>query len=269
MKWNFESLQIEALKYRTRGEFQKIGSAPYQAAKKANILDQVCSHMENAYIYWSNEKLANEAGKHQTRGAFKKSTPSGYYTARKRKILNQICNHMEDPKTEAYTNEELQDESNKYFKRTEFQNKSKGAYLAAYRRGVLERICSHMDLSINISTLEKCLFDTIKAIYPTTKRLKDTRVAIKEKSHIKGFDLDILVPELNKAIEFDGKYWHSFEGLKRSRKHWPEEDIRNYHELKDCWFVSKGIKILHIKEEDWLKNKQDCIEKCLQFLGVK
>lgn len=55
----------------------------------------------------------------------------------------------------------------------------------------------------------------------------------------------------------------------RFKKLWSDDDIRSYHEIKDGWFMfSKGIKILHIKEVDWIKDKQTCIRKCLEFLGL-
>ena len=50
------------------------------------------------------------------------------------------------------------------------------------------------------------------------------------------------------------------------KKLWSDEDIRNYHEIKDSWFASNGIQILHIKEEDWIQDKEACIKKCLDFL---
>lgn len=103
-------------------------------------------------------------------------------------------------------------------------------------------------------------------MYPKIVKLKDYKVKIEGKPHIKRFEIDIFVPELNKGIEFDGIYWHSIAGLKRSRKHWPLEDLENYHQIKDTYFLGKGIKILHIKEQDWLKNKEECVKKCFQFL---
>ena len=94
------------------------------------------------------------------------------------------------------------------------------------------------------------------------------KVKIKIKPHIQRFEIDIYVPELNKGIEFDGTYHHSFDGLRRSRKHWPVKDVKNYHKIKDSWFLSTGIEILHIKEKDWMENKEKCIKKCFDFLGV-
>ena len=56
-------------------------------------------------------------------------------------------------------------------------------------------------------------------------------------------ELDIWVPKLNKAIEFNGKYWHSFK----------DKIIRDKIKTKQC--VKKGIKLLVIKEQDWINNK--------------
>ncbi len=96
------------------------------------------------------------------------------------------------------------------------------------------------------------------------------KVKIPNKSYIKGFEIDIFVPELNKGIEFDGKYHHSFEYMRvdPKRAKWSDNDIHNYHEIKDAWFASKGIQILHIKEEDWNKNKELCVKRCLKFLNI-
>lgn len=123
----------------------------------------------------------------------------------------------------------------------------------------------HMKRTGGTSILETNLFSKIKEMYPEAKKYKK-KISIPNKPHIQGFELDIFIPELNKGIEFDGKYWHSENGLKRSRKHWPQEDIDNYHQIKDSYFLSKGIKILHIKEKDWIKDKETCLNKCFEFL---
>ena len=93
---------------------------------------------------------------------------------------------------------------------------------------------------------------------------------IPNKPYIYGFDIDIFVPELMRVIEFDGIYWHSFEQMRNDKRKakWSDEDILNYHEIKDDYFASKGITILHIKEEDWLKDKKACINTCLKFLNL-
>lgn len=123
--------------------------------------------------------------------------------------------------------------------------------------------------STNASIAELELFDAIRAVFTNTKKFRDTKVVILNKPHIKGFHIDMFVPELKKGVEFDGTYWHSFEAMRKNTKkrRWPDDDIRNYHEIKDAHFLSKGIQILHIKEEDWNLDKEACIQRCLAFLS--
>ena len=128
-------------------------------------------------------------------------------------------------------------------------------------------MCKNLKKSKSISFAEKELFDIIKTIHPNAKKFRDQRVKIKGKPYIKGFEIDILVDKL--GIEFDGTYWHSFKIMRahKSKKKWSDNDIKNYPTLKDNWFATKGIEILHIKEKDWKKDKQTCIQKCLDFLS--
>jgi len=265
--WTFEELQQEALKYKTRGEFQNKNPNIYQVAYRKKILDKICGHMEYICYPWSIEELQEEALKYNNRTEFRKKSPAAYNTASQRKILNDICSHMTRLLREDWTLKELAIEALKYKTRWEFQQASLGAYKAAYKRNLLDEICKHMIIGTNSSVPEISLFDIVKMLYPKTQKLVDRKGKIENKPHIKGFDLDIYIPELRKGIEFDGKFHHSFEGLKRGRPNWPDEDLKIYHELKDNWFKSKNIKVIHVKEEDWIKNKQACIDKCLEFLN--
>lgn len=285
-KWNFESLKKEALKYKTRSDFQKNNPAAYLCSSRRKDHNLICSHMpirkntdgkNNPSFKWTNEMLHQEALKYNTRGEFQKGSPSAYIISRRRKILDQICSHMPNridrsgDKNSNYrwTYEQLRKEALKYDHIVDFQNGSGAAYQAAWARGILKDICPHMkNPSRNCSAQELTLLDQIKSIYINTTSLMDRKVKIQGKPHIKGFQIDIYVPELHKGIEFDGKYFHSMEGLKRARPNWPNEDLINYHQLKDAWFASKGILILHIKEEDWNLDKEACIKECLEFLQV-
>jgi hypothetical protein len=44
-KWTLEKLQTEALKYKTRSEFENYNYNAYTVALNRKILDQICSHM--------------------------------------------------------------------------------------------------------------------------------------------------------------------------------------------------------------------------------
>ena len=263
--WTVKELHKEALKYKTRYEFQKNNEA-YQSAWKRDLLDQICGHMEESRHVWTDQELREEALKYDNRVDFQQKNSGAYQSARNKKILDQICLHMGRSRSKSYSLEELKKEASIYNTRGEFQ-KGSPAYQAAQGMGLLDQICSHMRKSGNVSIAENNLFDVIKSIYPKTQKLRDMKVKIDEKPFICGFEIDIYVPELRKGIEFDGTYWHSPKRLKKSKPEWSNEDIANYHELKDAWFATKGIELIHIKEEDWNKNKQICIEKCLEFLG--
>ena len=70
-----------------------------------------------------------------------------------------------------------------------------------------------------------------------------------------GKELDIYIPNKKVAIEVDGIYWHSdAPGLKKDEI--PSEVVRNFtanrslEKTKLC--EKKGIKLLHIFEDDWL-----------------
>ena len=171
------------------------------------------------------------------------------------------------PLRKSWNLESIRCEALKYKTRGDFERNST-AYSAASKRGIIDKVCSHMTKAGGASVAEIDLMKIIKKVYLKATKLRDLKVKIPDKPYIKGFDLDIYIPELRKAIEFDGSYWHSVSGLKRSRSSWPIEDLKNYHQLKDNHFKRKGIEVLHIKEVDWKKDKNKEIRKCLDFLDI-
>ncbi len=266
--WTNEELALEAKKYDNRTVFSKKSKGAYLAAYKRGLLDQICSHMGYICHPWTNEELALEALKYSTVKEFQKNNNPAYQVARRRGLLKNICNHMK-LLCRQWTDQQLQEEALKYNTKVSFRNANDSAYQLVIRRDIADKIFSHMKPATNTSAPETSLFDVIRAIFPKAQKLVDNKVKIEGKNHIHRFDIDIYVPELRKGIEFDGIFSHSFKGLKWGRPHWPDEDLKIYHELKDQWFLTKGIKILHIKEVDWNSNKQACIDKCLAFLGVE
>lgn len=59
-----------------------------------------------------------------------------------------------------------------------------------------------------------------------------------------------------KIIEFDGVYWHGEKG--RGNK------MRN--EERDEMITKSGYQVFHVDENDYRKNKNEVVEKCLNFL---
>jgi hypothetical protein len=90
---------------------------------------------------------------------------------------------------------------------------------------------------------ENKLFEYIESIYGG-EILKNVRNIISK-------ELDIYLPHLKLAFEFNGLYWHS-ELFKD----------KNYHlnKTKDC--LSNGIELIHIWEDDW-ENKQEIVKSII------
>jgi hypothetical protein len=120
------------------------------------------------------------------------------------------------------------------------------------------------------SSVEEELMSETKKFFADARKYKITKLNILGKTFIKAFEVDIFIPSLMKGIEFDGTYYHSFEFMRQTRgkRFWSDEDLTQYHAIKDEAFLSKNIQILHIKEEDWKNNKTACIAQIQQFLGI-
>jgi len=270
LKWTLEELKKEASKYSSKNDFKNHAMGAYLAACRKDYIDQICSHMKQFHYSWTNQELAHEAQKYSTRIDFAKLNDNAYQTAQNRKILDLICSHMTRLIREDWTHEDLKKEASKYGTRGEFYKKSNGAYCSANRKKILDDICQHMKKSKGSSLMELELLSEIRKVLPDSKKIKFYKIEIPTKPHIKRFELDIVNQKMKKAVEFDGTYHHSFKCMRKNKrkKLWSDEDIRNYHEIKDSYsFLYQGIQVLHIKEEDWTRNKDYCIKLSKAWLS--
>ena len=71
-----------------------------------------------------------------------------------------------------------------------------------------------------------------------------------------GIEIDIYLPELNLGFEFNGLYWHSNKFKEK-----------NYHLDKTNHFKEKGIRIIHIYEDDWTFKKEIVKSQISNLLG--
>lgn len=277
-KRTFEDLHERALRYKTRGEFQKNDFNAYQIACKRgkNFFDKVCSHMpdrvdqsgENSPVFkWSIKKIQAEADKHPDRATFKKKGSKAYNAACDRGILETICKNMPDASNKAYTRIELDILAKDYLTISDFREVHPGPYSVAVKRDDWDEISFHMKKP-TISIPEKAILEAVQKYFPEAKKFRANKLKIPGKEYIKSLEVDVLVKSLGKGIEYDSERFHSLEGLKRGHPTWPEEHVQRYHEIKDEVFKSLGVDILHITQKEWKRDKQACIDKCLKFLGV-
>jgi hypothetical protein len=147
--WVLETLQAEAIKYRTRSEFQKKSGSAYNAAGRLKVRDAICKHMfsiKKPDGFWTIERLQAEAVKYTSRQEFQQRSGAAYKAAGLLKARDAICSHMTEIKKPKgfWTLENLHAEALKYDNKVDFNKNSGPAYLTALRKNLLDEICGHM-----------------------------------------------------------------------------------------------------------------------------
>jgi hypothetical protein len=101
-----------------------------------------------------------------------------------------------------------------------------------------------------ISNNEKDLFSFIKENVPSAKeRVRDI---------LTGMELDIYIPEMKLAIEYNGLYWHSEACGKDNKYH--------LNKLNAC--NEQGIRLIQVFEDEWLEHRKIVEEKLLHIMGI-
>jgi len=266
--WTIELCKAEALKFKSKNTWRNGHSISYSAAYKHQWIEECCTHMDIIFQSWTLEKCKEEALKFTTRTKWQRNG-NGYAPALRNGWLEECCQHLKYIKqpNNFWTLERCKKEALKYNTRTEWQNNGSPSYQAAYDKKWIDVCCSHMSKSTNVSIAEQELLDYIKTLFPNAQKKRlSAKGYFDNKEHIQGFDIDVYIPELRKGIEFNGDYWHSEAGLKRSRDEWPQKDIENYHQLKRALALSKNIIYIEIWEKNWKADKQACLNQCVDFL---
>lgn len=267
-KWDRESVIAEAKKYKHKGQFWKLS---YGAAKFAseNDIKEAFDHMErapNPNQKWTKETITKVASEFIHKSALEKQYPGLVAAVKSLQIGPEVFAHLTPLWEKKWNADSIKQTATSFATRVEFERAHGSAAAAARKLNILDEVCKHMKESANESIPERELMEVVRNLYPKAHKFKDRKINIPDKPHIQGLDIDIYIPELRKGIEFDGKYWHSAAGLKRGRPHWPDDDLENYHKIKDAHFKAKGIELLHIDEKDWLKDRENCIKLILNFL---
>lgn len=103
--------------------------------------------------------------------------------------------------------------------------------------------------SVTKSRPEKEIADFIASIY-NGSIVRNTRKVIAP------FELDIYIPDMQIAIEFNGAYWHSL------------YDNKYYHLNKTKLCESLGIRLIHIAEWEWRDHSEICKSIIKDALGL-
>jgi hypothetical protein len=152
-KWDINKCQKEALKYKTRLEFQKLSHSAYRFALRNKLINKICTHMINITSpkkYWGESEAQEEALRYRTRTQFKKSAYSAYNFCLKNNLLDTACLHMikkinkNIPINEKWSRELCKLEALKYNTKKDFYTNSQNAYRFSIRKNFLNEICGHM-----------------------------------------------------------------------------------------------------------------------------
>jgi hypothetical protein len=104
-------------------------------------------------------------------------------------------------------------------------------------------ICNPIN-SFTYSDAENKLLDFIKSNY-------DGNIITNDRKFLDGKELDIYLPDLNIAFEFNGLFWHN-ELYKE----------KSYHLNKTELCLKKDVQLIHIWEDDW-KYKQEIVKSMI------
>lgn len=120
------------------------------------------------------------------------------------------------------------------------------------RNGSLPK-CSHCFPKLfKTSIAEQEIYEFVKLHAPTA--INGVRTVITPQ------ELDIYIPELNLAFEYDGLYWHSFDRIETAEE-------RKYHNNKTRRCAELGIRLIHIFENEWLHKREIVESRILHILG--
>ena len=101
---------------------------------------------------------------------------------------------------------------------------------------------------------EKNCLKMVGQILPRYKVIENDRTLIRNPKTGRFLELDIYIPTLRKAIEFNGAYWHD------------NKRARYIDKQKVIQCKEKGIDLLVIDWQDWTDSRQESIEDLERFL---
>ena len=143
----------DALKFKTKTEWQKNSSAAKKSAIKHGWYEECTAHMieeSKPAGYWTKENVLIEALKYKNKSDWRKNSSGSLYVAFKNKWVDECCKHMIEIKKPLgyWTKEKCFEEALKYNNRSEWNKKSCPSYTAAKKYGWFEECTAHMTLLV-------------------------------------------------------------------------------------------------------------------------
>jgi len=82
------------------------------------------------------------------------------------------------------------------------------------------------------------------------------KIRFNDREILDGLELDLYLPELKLAIEYNGLYWHSVDKVGKK-----------YHYNKYLKCKEKGVRLITIWESEWIRERQKCEDYLLNLVS--
>jgi len=180
------------------------------------------------------------------------------------KCRNEIIKKKLSSTTEEFILKANEIHNNKYdYSKVEYiNNQTKIKIICPEHREFKQKAGSHLSgrgcskcNKKGVSKVEKEIVDFIKSL-GIDNIIENDRVILD------GKELDIYLPDYNLAIEFDGLYWHNQQNLERRKV-----NAKKYHLDKTNLAHGKGIRLVHIFEDEWTDKQGQVKSRLKHFLG--
>ena len=121
-------------------------------------------------------------------------------------------------------------------------------YTLSNRKNDNTEICNLCNEYIG-SLGEQELFDYVSSVY-------DGHISRSNRKLISPFEIDIVLEDLKLCIEFNGDYWHSTK---------IKDEFYHLNKLNMC--LSKGYKLIQVRENEWNKDKETIKRKIYNLIN--
>ena len=112
------------------------------------------------------------------------------------------------------------------------------------------------------SKMEENLAQLVKTLLP-----ENTFIIRNDRQLIKPYELDILIPELNIAFEFNGDYWHSDKIIRKNKQRFASSKQFDDFKKQEC--EKQGVKLFFIREKQWVNNYEKTVERIKRIISKK
>ena len=139
-QWDYQSAHAAALKYSSKGEFERSSGGACAWARRNGVLEDITSHMEKC-ILWDEQSAMAEAKKYNNRMTFQKGSSGCVKWLRRHNLLDKACEHMQ-PQFR-WSCDTVTEEAKRFSSRNEFHEGNPSAAQWATKRGLMENLFPH------------------------------------------------------------------------------------------------------------------------------